>query len=146
MGASRHISGFAGTYFYLMCIVMDIEKIIKDIIDCAYVVAGKLAPGYLEVLYRRGLVIELEKRGIDVRQEVPISVVYDDVVIGDYRADLMVANSIIVELKAVSALVLEHEVQLVNYLTATGIDHGLLINFGTPKLQIKRKYRIYKRQ
>lgn len=124
---------------------MDVEKVISEIVRCAYKVSDKLASGYLEVLYRRALAIELKKVGLGVLEEAPIQVLYDGVVIGDYRADLLVENCVIVELKAVSMLVMEHEIQLVNYLTATGLDSGLLINFGTEKVQIKRKYRVYRK-
>ena len=78
-----------------------------------------------------------------VRQQAPITVCYDGQVVGEFYADLWVEDCVIVELKAVRSLDKAHEVQLVNYLTATGIDTGLLINFG-PSVQVKRKFRHYK--
>ena len=72
-----------------------------------------------------------------------MNVYYEDEVVGEFRADMIVDHRVIVELKAVNNLASAHEVQLVNYLTATQLDNGLLINFGAPKLEIKRKYRIY---
>ena len=87
--------------------------------------------------------IELEKIGLRVRQQEPISVGYEGNVVGEYYADLWVDERVVVELKATQALVKEHEVQLVNYLTATGVNDGLLINFG-PSVQVKRKFREYK--
>ena len=74
-----------------------------------------------------------------------MNVYYKDEVVGEFRADMIVDHRVIVELKAVNSLTSAHEVQLVNYLTATRLDNGLLINFGAPKIEIKRKYRIYKK-
>ena len=81
--------------------------------------------------------------GVDVECEVPLRVVYDGVVVGEFAADLFVNGNVIVENKAVQNLCSSHEVQLVNYLTATGIDVGLLLNFGSSELEFKRKFRLY---
>ena len=83
------------------------------------------------------------ERGIPFETEVPFQVSYKNHIIGDYRADIIFDHKVIVELKAVSALAPIHSIQLVNYLTATGINDGMLINFGAEKLEIRRKYRIY---
>lgn len=122
---------------------MDVEKLIKDIVQCAYNVRGKLSPGFLESVYKNALYIEMKKLGVPIQTEVPMKVYYDGIVVGEYRADMIVGNSVIIELKAIHALTTAHEVQLVNYLTAMHIDYGLLINFGGEKLEIKRKYREY---
>lgn len=82
---------------------------------------------------------------IPVEVEVPLHVMYKGHVLGDYRADMVVDNRVIVELKAVSALSVMHEIQLVNYLTATGIEDGILINFGGEKIEYKTKTRLYKK-
>ena len=124
---------------------MDVEKLIKTIIDCAYNVRLQLGPGFLESVYKNALVLELKKHDIDSESEYPVNVFYDDTVVGEFRIDLIVEKTVIVELKAVNNLVSAHEVQLVNYLTATQVDNGLLINFGAPKLEIKRKYRLYRK-
>ena len=79
-----------------------------------------------------------------VDKEVPINVHYNNVIVGEFRADIIVEDSVILELKAIQKLSTIHEAQLVNYLTATNIEHGLLINFGSEKLEVKRKYRIFK--
>ncbi|MBF0549774.1 MAG: GxxExxY protein [Deltaproteobacteria bacterium] len=79
-----------------------------------------------------------------MRCQQAVKVVYDGVVVGDFVADMLVGDSILVENKAVQTLVQAHEVQLVNYLTATGIEIGLLLNFGASSLQVKRKYRTYR--
>ncbi len=86
---------------------------------------------------------ELELNGLYASAEVPLKVAYKDTVVGDFRADIIVENRVIIELKAVETLHKAHEVQLVNYLTITGIDSGILVNFGAQNIQIKRKYRIY---
>ena len=113
------------------------------IIGCAYKVHNTLGPGFLEKVYENALRIELEKLGLRVKQQEPISVEYEGQVVGEYYADLWVDERVVVELKAAQALAKEHEVQLVNYLTATRIDLGLLLNFG-PSVQVKRKFREYK--
>ena len=78
--------------------------------------------------------------------EQPIHVLYDDIIVGNFKADIVVERQLILELKATQSLCIANEVQLVNYLTATGVDSGLLINFGSDRLQIKRKFRIYKKR
>jgi GxxExxY protein len=112
-------------------------------IGCAFKVHNTLGAGFLEKVYENALRVELVKQGLEVKQQVPIKVCYESQVVGDYYADLWVENRVIVEVKAVHALAKEHEVQLVNYLTATGVDSGLLLNFG-PSVQVKRKFREYK--
>ena len=113
------------------------------IIGCAYKVHNALGPGFLEKVYENSLRIELEKAGFRVKQQEPINVMYEGQIVGEYYADLWVNEQVVVELKAALVLAKVHEVQLVNYLTATGINDGLLINFG-PSVQVKRKFREYK--
>lgn len=119
------------------------NELTEKIIGCAFTVHNKLGPGFLEKVYENALRIELLKSGLTVKQQEPISVTYDGHVVGEYYADLWVEERVVVELKAALALVMEHEVQLVSYLTATGVDLGLLLNFGS-SVQIKRKFREYK--
>ena len=119
------------------------DDLTQTIIGCAYTVHNKLGPGFLEKVYENALRIEPEKVGLRVKQQEPISVTYDGQVVGEYYADLWIDERVVVELKAALALVKEHEVQLVNYLTATGVNDGLLINFGA-SVQVKRKFREYK--
>jgi GxxExxY protein len=92
----------------------------------------------LEKVYQNALVIELRKRGLKVQPQAPIQVFYDGQKVGEYFADLLVEDCVIVELKAAEGLVDEHHAQLLNYLKATNIEVGLLLNFG-PKPEIKRK-------
>jgi GxxExxY protein len=126
-------------------IEMKDESLTETVIGCAFQVHNTLGAGFLEKVYENALRIELAKRGLKVKQQEPITVYYDEQVVGEFYADLWVEDRVIVELKAVRSLDRAHEVQLVNYLTATGIDTGLLINFG-PSVQIKRKFRQYKQK
>lgn len=122
---------------------MDTEELIRTIIQCIYNVRGILGPGYLESVYKNAMLRELELNGLEATAEKSLTVKYKDVIVGEFQADIVVENKVIVELKAVETLHKIHEVQLVNYLTATGIDSGILVNFGGVNIQIKREYRIY---
>ena len=113
----------------------------QQIIGLAMKVHRVLGPGFLESVYRKALLIELCKAGLRADEEKRISVLYEGVSVGDFAADILVEDKVILELKAVETLVKAHEVQTVNYLTATGRDIGLLINFGSERLQFKRKFR-----
>ena len=124
---------------------MDKEKLIKDIIKSAYDVRKHFMAGYLESVYRNALVVDLKSKGLNVRTEMPIEVRYKNELVGEFRADIVVEDLIIIELKSVNNLLPIHEAQLVNYLVATGIEDGLLINFGGDKIDIKRKYKTYKK-
>ena len=124
---------------------METNELVELIIECAKQVRSVLTPGFEEKVYKNALYIELVDRGLPVETEVSFQVYYKNHVVGDYRADMIVDRRVIVELKAVSSLATIHEVQLVNYLTATGIDEGLLINYGSEKIEIRRKYRLYRK-
>mgnify|MGYP002624477038 CR=1 FL=1 len=121
------------------------NELIDKIVECAKTVRKYLTPGFEENVYKNALFIELRDAGLPVETEVYFKVFYKEQEVGSYRADMIVDRRVILELKAINALAPIHEVQLVNYLTATGIDDGLLINFGSEKIEIRRKYRIYKR-
>jgi len=97
--------------------------------------------GFLESVYQKALIIELTKNNLRVEAEKPLSVYYDEQIVGDFYVDLFIEDEIIVELKSVQNLAKEHEVQLVNYLNGLKKDVGLLINFGPSGVQVKRKYR-----
>ena len=98
---------------------------------------------FLESVYEKCLLIELNKQGISVCPQEPVKVYYDEQIVGDFYADLVIDDKLILELKSVLRLSTTHEVQLVNYLNATGIEDGLLINFGPESVEVKRKYRAY---
>ena len=118
------------------------EQIIKEVIHCAYVVRYNLGEGFLESVYQNAMMIELSKLGLHVEKEKQINVFYvDDTLIGVFKADILVEDFLILELKTVAELTNAHEMQLVNYLKATRIDDGLLINFYGKKVQVKRKFR-----
>ena len=120
------------------------KKITEKIIGCAFTVHRNLGAGFLEKVYENAMLIELRKLGIEAKQQVPITVSYEGQRIGEYFADLLIEEKIICELKAGVALSTEHEIQLVNYLTATGLNTGLLFNFGK-RVEVKRKFREYRK-
>lgn len=124
----------------------NINDLVTCMMDCAKAVRKQLGPGYLEAVYKNAMVIELRKRNLPFLTEVPLNVLYDGIVVGSYKADIVVDNRLVLELKATNGITISNEVQLVNYLTATGIDDGFLINFGAEQLQFKRKYRLYRKQ
>ena len=110
----------------------------ERIIGCAFTVANGLGSGFLEKVYENALAHELRKAGLTVAQQQGVSVIYDDVIVGEYAADLLVEAAVIVELKAVRALDDVHQAQCMNYLRATGMHLCLLLNFGKPRLEIRR--------
>jgi len=122
---------------------MTIDELTEKVIGCAYRVHNHLGAGFLEKVYENVLRIELAEAGLKVKQQYPIPVFYRGQSVGDFFADLMVEDRLIIELKAVQNVAKEHEVQLVNYLVATGIENGLLINFGS-SVTVKRKFRQYR--
>lgn len=105
------------------------KELTSTIIGCAYKVYKNLGFGFLESVYEKALIIEMTKAGLKSESQKAIDVYYDDQIVGHFIADLFVEGKIIVELKSVATLTKSHEVQLVNYLTATRINIGLLINF-----------------
>ena len=119
---------------------MNINDLTYQVIGSAYKVHNVLGPGFLEKVYENALVLELKKLDIHPRQQMKLPVLYEGQRIGLYFPDLWIEDQLIIEIKASLTLAVEHEMQLVHYLTATGIDNGLLINFGA-SVQIKRKFR-----
>ena len=95
--------------------------------------------GFLESVYEKCMLIELGKEGLSVEAQKPITVFYENDIVGEFIADIIVENTVILELKSVKRIVQAHEVQLVNYLVATGKPVGLILNFGERKVEIKRK-------
>jgi GxxExxY protein len=122
---------------------MEDQELTEKIIGCAMKVHSTLGPGFLESVYQKALAHELSKAGLKVESEKPIAVRYDGIVVGDFSADMLVEDRLMLELKANHALAVANEVQLVNYLVATGIEIGLLLNFGSKRLEFKRKKRTY---
>ncbi|MBI9018824.1 MAG: GxxExxY protein [Phycisphaerae bacterium] len=117
------------------------EELTEKIIGAAYNVYDKMGYGYLESVYEKCMKIELDKVGLYCEFQYPIKVSYDGHEVGNFIADIIVNDMIIVELKSAIAVHKSHEVQLVNYLVSTGKKIGLLINFGPEKVEIKRKHK-----
>ncbi|MEP6923553.1 MAG: GxxExxY protein [Pyrinomonadaceae bacterium] len=115
-----------------------INQITEKIIGCSYTASNTLGCGFLEKVYENALAHELRKTGLKVSQQYEIEVYYDGVVVGKYIADLFVEDSVIVEVKANSGLDDSQKAQCLNYLKATKLRIGLLINFGKPRIEIKR--------
>ena len=114
-----------------------------QVIGCAMRVQSTLGPGFLESVCQNALAYELRKAGFAVELEVRLQVKYDGVAVGVFDADMLVNKQLLIENKAVQALSPAHEVQLVNCLAATGLDAGLLLNFGATRLEFKKKFRVY---
>ena len=117
---------------------MDIEQLTYKINGAIYEVNRILGPGFLEKVYENALMIELKARNLKAENQVPINVEYKSTIVGDYYADILVENKVIIELKAIEKLQKIHEAQILNYLKATNFEIGLLVNFTHPKAQIKR--------
>jgi len=117
---------------------MDINEITYEINGAVFEVNKVLGPGFLEKVYENALLIELRSRGLKAEGQIPIKVFYKENIVGEYVADILVEAQVIVELKAVDRLEKIYEAQLLNYLKATGIKIGLLVNFKYPKAEIKR--------
>ena len=117
---------------------LELNKISEAIIGCAFKVGNTLGCGFLEKVYENALVYEIRRSGLTVSQQHPIPVNYEDIVVGNYEADLVVEGKILVELKAVRDLNQVHRAQCLNYLRATGFKLCLLINFGNPRVEVKR--------
>ena len=116
----------------------ELNRISELIIGCAFKVGNTLGCGFLEKVYENAMVMELRKAGLVFEQQEKVAVFYEGVVIGDYEADLIINGQVIIELKAVRDLNQVHRAQCFNYLRATGLKLCLLINFGNPRVEIKR--------
>ena len=121
----------------------DINDVTEKIIRCVYRVSNTLGAGFLEKVYENALAIELEQSGLRVQQQLPIRVLYKGQVVGDFAADLLVEDRVIVELKAARTLDEVHAAQCVNYLRALDLNLCLLVNFGRSRAVIKRILRDY---
>jgi len=118
---------------------MQHKELTEKIIAAAYHVYNKMGFGFLESVYEKCLLIELRKRGLKTESQKPIIVEYENEVVGEFKADIIVEDTVILELKSIRQITKAHEVQLVNYLVATSKPVGLILNFGEEKVEIKRK-------
>ena len=116
----------------------ELDALSEKIIRAAYKVSNTLGSGFLEKVYENALAHQLRKDGVKIEQQRPIKVYYDDVVVGDYFADLVAEGNVIVELKAARRFEDIHLAQTLNYLKVTGLKLGLILNFGKPRVEIKR--------
>ena len=117
------------------------EELTKNILAACFEVCNELGPGFLESVYQNALLIALQEKGLSAKSQVPISVSFRGQPVGDFLADILVEDKIILELKAVSRLAPIHQAQVINYLKATGIEVGLLINFGSSILEFRRLHK-----
>ena len=117
---------------------LKLDRITERIIGCVYKVSNTMGSGFLEKVYENALTLELRKNGLKVKQQHGIQIRYDGVVVGEFAADLLVEDKVIIELKATKALDDIHMAQCLNYLKATDLSVCLLINFGKPKAEIRR--------
>jgi GxxExxY protein len=118
---------------------MEYEELTKRIIAAAYRVYNKMGFGFLESVYEKCLLIELRKDGLRAESQRPVIVKYENEVVGEFKPDILVEDTIILELKSTRQITQAHEVQLVNYLVATDKPVGLILNFGEQKVEVKRK-------
>jgi len=125
---------------------MKYSELTEEIIGHAYRVYNKMGFGFLESVYEKCMLIELRKAGLNAESQKPITVYYEDEVVGEFVTDILVNDTVIVELKSVRRIIRAHEVQLVNYLVTTGKPIGLLINFGEKTVEVKRKLKDMLRQ
>ena len=114
------------------------EQITKSVIGCAFEVINELGAGFLESVYEKALLLVLRQKGLSAISQYPVKVMFRGECVGDFCADIFVEEKVIVELKAIKAIAPEHQAQIINYLNATGVEVGLLINFGNPKLEYNR--------
>jgi GxxExxY protein len=121
------------------------KELTEKIIGCAYQVYNKMGFGFLESVYEKCLMIELKNAGLIAESQVPIHVEYDREVVGEFVADILVEGVVILELKSVKRIIRAHEVQVVNYLTATHKEIGLILDFSETQVDVKRKVRDLKK-
>ena len=114
------------------------KELTGKVLEASFEVSNELSIGFIESVYRKSLVVALRQKGLNAEQEVPLEVKFRNNVVGDFYADILVENKVIVELKTVKNFVNEHFAQLINYLKATEVEVGLIINFGNPKIEYRR--------
>jgi GxxExxY protein len=128
----KHLSQYEGDN-------IEYKELTEKIIGCAYRVYNKMGFGFLESVYEKCLLIELHKAGLNVESQKSLTVFYENEIVGQFVVDIIVNNTVILELKSVRRIIDAHEVQLVNYLVATGKPVGLILNFGEREVEVKRK-------
>ena len=114
------------------------EDLTEKALEACFEVMKELGAGFLESVYEKALLIALRQKGLSAKEQFPLAVKFRGQIVGEFYADVLLEDKVIIELKTVSGLRPEHHAQLINYLNATGIDVGLLVNFGNPKLEYRR--------
>ena len=117
------------------------EELTQKILAACFEVSNELGAGFLESVYQNALLIALQQKELKAQSQFPLTVIFREQVVGKFYADVLVEDKVIIELKAVAALVPEHQAQVINYLKATEINVGLLVNFGRPKIEYKRLHK-----
>lgn len=117
------------------------EELTAKIIEACFEVSNELGTGFLESVYQNALELAIRQKGLKVQAQVPLTVGFRGEQVGQFFADILVEDKVIVELKAVSTLVPEHQAQVINYLKASKLEVGLLVNFGKPRIEIKRLHK-----
>lgn len=117
------------------------EDLTKKALEACFEVTRELGAGFLESVYEKALLIALQQKGVTAKAQFPLAVKFRGHVVGEFYADVLLEDKVIIELKAVRSLTPEHHAQVINYLNATGLDVGLLVNFGNPKLEFRRFHR-----
>ena len=117
---------------------VQINEITRKVVGCSFKVANKLGCGFLERVYENALAYEISKLDLEVEKQKEVKVYYDDVEVGSYFPDLLVESKVVVELKTIKKIETVHKAQCFNYLNATGLEVCLLINFGNPRIEVKR--------
>ena len=119
------------------------EKLSQLVIGCAFAVSNGLGAGFLESVYENALAVEMRDQRLEFEQQKPLKVFYKETPVGRYIADFVIDGRLVIEIKALSQMNSKHHAQLMNYLRATGLSVGLLLNFGTPRVGVKRLVRDY---
>ncbi|MDT7778774.1 MAG: hypothetical protein QOC99_1286 [Acidobacteriota bacterium] len=117
------------------------EDLTAKALEACFEVAKELGAGFLESVYEKALVVALRQKGLDAKEQFPLAVKFRGQVVGEFFANILLEDKVIIELKAARALTTEHQAQVINYLKATSIEVGLLVNFGNPRLEFKRLHR-----
>lgn len=118
--------------------IMRHEELTGKILEACFEVSNELGIGYLESVYEKALLVALAQKNLRVEAQIPLKVTFRGVIVGDFDADLLVEGTILVEIKAVSSLLKPHYAQILNYLKTTGLEVGMIVNFGNPKLEYRR--------
>jgi GxxExxY protein len=117
------------------------EELTAKILEACFEVSNELGAGFLEAVYQKALQLALFQKGLEAKAQYPLKVHFRGEVLGEYYADFFVEGKVLVEIKSVAALASEHQAQVINYLKASGVEVGLLINFGRPKLEYRRLHK-----